>query len=390
MLFNLQSEEQEVVAHLTKLLINILLPAATWKSDIFDGEWSILRDASSAMSDWGMDIRFVAHKESTRTECDVLCVSSRCLDLTSKSVAWQEELKKLRSSTNKLIWFDMRDSAGTTQFEVMPFVDRYVKKQIYRDPRYYFDPPYGGRAYSQFYNRQYGVIDLSAYQMTPLSRSNYSKLCLGWNIGTSSFLARGPSEYRFLGKLKRRVLLEMNAFVGPARQLPLGLSAMSPSHERTNDILAVLGTDYARASVSFQRKLLLSKLNEKVRDTSIIGGRLSPVEFHRQLIRSKLVISAFGWGEVCFREFEATWAGAAFAMPDMSIIETWPDIYIPGETYIALPWDFESVNEILDDALSRPKDLVAMAATAQQRLLAMRQREQLGIFSQKFSAICGF
>ena len=384
----MQSKGQEVVAHLTKLSINILLPAATWKSDIFDGEWSIVRDASSAMLDWGMDVRFVAHKDSTKTECDVLCVSSRCLDLTSKSVAWHEELKELRLSTNKLIWFDMRDSAGTTQFEVMPFVDRYVKKQIYRDPQYYFDPPYGGRAYSQFYNLRYGVTDRSAYQMTPLLQSDYSKLCLGWNIGTSSSLARSPSEYRFLGKLKRRISLEMNAMVGQTRQLPVGLSTMSPHHARPNDIFAVLGTNYARASVSFQRELLLSKLNEKVRDGSIIGGRLSPVEFRRQMTRSKLVISAFGWGEVCFREFEATWAGAAFAMPDMSIIETWPNIYTPGETYIALPWDLGSVNEILDDALMRPQDLVAMAETAQRRLLAMRKREQLEIFAKKFRQIC--
>ena len=62
----------------------------------------------------------------------------------------------------------------------MPFVDRYVKKQIYRDPQYYyFDPPYGGRAYSQFYNRRYGVTDRSAYQMTPLLQSDYSKT-LSW------------------------------------------------------------------------------------------------------------------------------------------------------------------------------------------------------------------
>ena len=116
----------------------------------------------------------------------------------SKSAAWHEELKELRLSTNKLIWFDMRDSAGTTQFEVMPFVDRYVKKQIYRDPQYYFDPPYGGRAYSQFYNRRYGVTDRSAYQMTPLLQSDYSKLCLGWNIGTSSSLARSPRNIDFM------------------------------------------------------------------------------------------------------------------------------------------------------------------------------------------------
>ena len=123
----------------------------------------------------------------------------------------------------------------------------------------------------------------------------------------------------------------MNAMVGQTLQVPVGLSTMSPHHARPNDIFAVLGTNYARASVSFQRELLLSKLNEKVRDGSIIGGRLSPVEFRRQMTRSKLVISAFGWGEVCFREFEATWAGAAFAMPDMSIIETWPNIYTQGK-----------------------------------------------------------
>ena len=39
-----------------------------------------------------------------------------------------ENLKKIYLKNNNLYWFDMRDSAGTTQFEVLPYVKKYIKK----------------------------------------------------------------------------------------------------------------------------------------------------------------------------------------------------------------------------------------------------------------------
>ena len=44
----------------------------------------------------------------------------------------------------------MRDSAGTTQFEVLPFVKKYIKKQFYKDKKLILKLK-GGRFYTDHY-----------------------------------------------------------------------------------------------------------------------------------------------------------------------------------------------------------------------------------------------
>jgi len=375
------------VKSLARRTVHILLPSKTWKGDLYDGEWSIIGDSLAHLLDLGLQVKFFCQYTPELGECDVLCLSSRCFDLTAPSKEWQEQLTKFRVSKPYVIWFDMRDSAGTTQFEVMPYVDRYVKKQIYRNFDFYFDPPYGGRGYTRYYYEKYGVEDRSPYEMAPLLRDDKQKITLGWNIGASSYLSPSRRNRTQFGKVKRRIAIEATA-VGFLRRKPPALWGVSPDCQRPTDIFAVLGTNYDRESVAYQRCLLLSQLGLRESQNDFIGGWLSAPQFQRYLQQSKIVVSAFGWGEVCYREFEATWAGAAFAMPDMSGITTWPDIYCENETYIPLPWHFDNVNEILDDALANPTMLRNIAKAAQERLVGIRDASTLKEFALRFTNMC--
>jgi len=224
--------------------------------------------------------------------------------------------------------------------------------------------------------------------MAPLLEDDRRKFILGWNIGTSSYLSPSMSNRTKLGKIKRRIAMEVAA-TGVLRAKPPRLRGVPPDCDRPIDVFAVLGTNYSRESVAYHRSLLLSRLALRKSGNDLIGGRLPARRFQRCLQQSKIVVSAFGWGEVCYREFEATWAGAAFAMPDMSGIETWPDIYCKDETYIALPWHFDNLNEVLDRALSQPRMLRNMAEAAQKRLVGIRDDSTLEDFALRFARICG-
>jgi hypothetical protein len=55
---------------------------------------------------------------------------------------------------------------------------------------------------------------------------------------------------------------------------------------------------------------------------------------------------------VCWRDFEAAWAGALLVKPDMSHVETAPDLFVPDETYVPLQWDFEDLAAVIADVLA--------------------------------------
>ena len=51
----------------------------------------------------------------------------------------------------------------------------------------------------------------------------------------------------------------------------------------------------------------------------------------------------------------------------MSHLETWPDLYVAGETYMPFRWDLSDVAETVMRAKDDPETTVAVAARAQAR-----------------------
>lgn len=76
-------------------------------------------------------------------------------------------------------------------------------------------------------------------------------------------------------------------------------------------------------------------------------------DFVNVMRRSKCTLSPFGMGEICFRDFEIIMYGSVMIKPDMGIINTYPNIYIPYETYIPCKLDYsdliEKINWVKDN-----------------------------------------
>ena len=68
-------------------------------------------------------------------------------------------LKMARTQSNWFVWLDTADSTGTCHFEVLPYVDRYLKKQLLVDMEMYKKPIWGGRIHCQYYHEKYNLDD---------------------------------------------------------------------------------------------------------------------------------------------------------------------------------------------------------------------------------------
>ncbi len=79
---------------------------------------------------------------------------------------------------------------------------------------------------------------------------------------------------------------------------------------------------------------------------------------------SKVCFSPFGYGEVCWRDYEAVACGAVLLKPDMGHIETDPDIFVPWETYVPVSWDLSDLQETLHRVLSDNALRATIARTA--------------------------
>jgi hypothetical protein len=110
------------------------------------------------------------------------------------------------------------------------------------------------------------------------------------------------------------------------------------------------------------------------RDLGLDTRPLPREEYLEELRAARVGVSPFGYGEVCFRDFEIILAGAALLKPDMSHLETWPPLYAAGETYAAHLWDVSDLGQTVKDLLAgdRWREIAAGAQSVYRRYLFER------------------
>lgn len=99
------------------------------------------------------------------------------------------------------------------------------------------------------------------------------------------------------------------------------------------------------------RRECVKKLNSLSKRIKIEIGKVNHDKYIQNMFKSKICISPWGLGEVCFRDFEAVNNGTILIKPDMSHVDTWPNVYIPNVTYIPCKVDFSDLKDIVDEVL---------------------------------------
>jgi hypothetical protein len=132
-------------------------------------------------------------------------------------------------------------------------------------------------------------------------------------------------------------------------------------------------------SIAYQRRLFLERI---AGNGLFVTGIVPQRRYYRELRDSKITLSPFGWGEVCFRDFEAIISGSLLLKPDMSHLKTWPDVYIPYETYIPVNWDGTDIVEKAETYLANDRERSRIAENAYERYNA-----QLAGLDDRFASL---
>ncbi|MDT3687762.1 MAG: hypothetical protein RO009_22265 [Pseudorhodoplanes sp.] len=299
-----------------------LFPLVVWRRE--------LREA-------GFDVRFFNHSAADVTDCDVLLVDSKFHRdrWVSERNAVLGEFARLAEKC-RVVYCDTTDSSGSLQADLLPAVHVYGKAQVLADRSHYLRPLYGQRLYADYYHRTLGIEDATPEWSVPV-RDKYEleKIRVSWNSGLANYSLHGPARMALYHRLPLPGLLQ---FPQPTKL---------PSAPRQQGVSCRFGTDYPRATVAIQRKMIRDKLAGRI-DTR----KLSRREYFHELESSKLVVSPFGYGEITLKDFEVFLTGGLLLKPDMAHMETWPDFFRGGETMLAHRWDLSDFETQLEDAVT--------------------------------------
>lgn len=270
----------------------------------------------------------------------------------NKALANDEDKKRayvldFRKRFDRVVMLDDGDGSDSLHFEYMDLVDLYFKGKLLRDRKAYLEPSYGRQPFTDFYHQQYGVKDeKEKWRLPPTDPAVLDKLRLSWNLGYGVFPTPTKNRVR-LSRLAARfgmIKLLKPSFDRVYRNLlnetatPVAIDSKKPL------VHARFGYKSYPNTVGFQRRLMLDQLKS---NKQVLTGNVSPKVYQRELQTVGAVLSPFGWGEICFRDFEAVVNGALLIKPDMSHIETWPNIYIPGKTYVPVSWSTDNLTDVV-------------------------------------------
>jgi hypothetical protein len=107
-----------------------------------------------------------------------------------------------------IIWLDLSDSAGNTQFEVLPYVKKYVKKQFYKNKSLYKKIFFRNRFYSDYYQNKFNLENPESQKFTTLNDQYLNKLVQGWNIGVGNYF----DLFKYNKFFKLKSIFEANNF----------------------------------------------------------------------------------------------------------------------------------------------------------------------------------
>lgn len=105
------------------------------------------------------------------------------------------------------------------------------------------------------------------------------------------------------------------------------------------------------------RKGLWDRLENIKNKYLTIADKLPFQEYVEKLAKSKICLSPFGMGELCFRDFESVLMGTIMLKPDQSNVITTPNIYVEGDTYVGCKLDWSDIDEKIDFIMNNFNEL---------------------------------
>ncbi|WP_050759160.1 glycosyltransferase family protein [Roseobacter denitrificans] len=220
---------------------------------------------------------------------------------------------------------------------VDPYITHYLKKSLFRDSHLYFKEFKGDTNLLDYYGRLYGL------EYAPVN----------WNVPDT-----------ILPKLR----LSPNFLTAPHFIDDLSKKAMPRREGRSLDVSVRLGGQDAHGAYAAMRRHA-NGLMTKIEGITRSPPNIVPFKAYMAEMRAaRLCFSPFGFGELCWRDIEAMISGTVMIKPDMSHLETLPNLYEPGVTYLPVRWDFADLEEVIRGALADEDRCRDIAKTAYDRM----------------------
>lgn len=285
------------------------------------------------------------------SKADVLLISGISLSkiLKNSGLTTVDFLSKCKSKEKPLIYLAGSDSTGPFEHDIIRVVDLFLSRQLLKDKSFYLKS-HKRHYFRDLYFSSHHFKNQDDFKSTVYTDVDVKKLGVFWNLGLIDWKTQTSSKFKryYYIYSKNRHFQKY----GPGKDL----------EERYLDLMFRGNLFNGNHDACRLHRIQTYRIYKGFKDKKYIPqeGLVSYDEYINEISKTKICLSPFGWGEICYRDFEAFQNRAILMKPDMGHVETYPDFYLP-ENYISYKWDGEDLKEKIDLVLDRLSDFQEVA-----------------------------
>jgi hypothetical protein len=284
---------------------------------------------------------FSSLKEFKKDFPDLLVISGISLPkILGKKISTNQFLTECRGLRIPLIFLSGSDSTGPMDSKIIASVDCYLNRQILKDKTLY------SKEHRRHYFRdkvfqEHSFKNQESYPLVAYNEEEIKKIGIYWNLGLIDWKTQTTNKLKRYYYIYKRNSEFKNFEIGTElNKRNLDISFRGNLFKGVHDV-----SRFHRLK-SYR---VYKKMSSKYKCPS--DGIIPHVEYMKEMNDSKVCISPFGWGEVCYRDFEAFQAGTLLFKPKMDHLQTFPNFYKP-ENMVFYNWDASDLEEKIELVLS--------------------------------------
>jgi hypothetical protein len=299
-------------------------------------------------------------------ECDVLFVRPTWRHSSNEALDFFSELREMYP-TKRIVLIDPWDQLTGRYLTSAKYVDYILKYQGFKDPAGYLRHYVGGTLITDFLSKRY-AFDIDDWDVGSSPGSDYiDRILPGWNFATTPRFKKAITERTILERFWRR--------------------------KRDIDVFCRVSVHDGKGWYGRYRRMAIDKLLPLGSDYNLaVSGEVSGEQktssrqYFKEIKRSRIAFSPFGWGEITWRDYEAIAYGCLLVKPHVDHVATNPDVFVPGESYVPVEWDFSDVEDKCRYYLSHWDEAEEIIANARRMYLKYFEGDQfLGIIQRAIS-----
>ena len=329
----------------------------------------------SRLFEMGIDISFHFKNSEKIKFCDLVIVESKFVikkwNLSSGNHTkdnWIKNRSKifeflinLKTKDNKVFYYELGDSTYSWALDLLPYVDKLLKPFIFKDKNNYCVPLNGFNIITDYYYKN-GMIESEEFSspkfLQEKDKNLLDKIQLGFNSAFADHsLNSNLWKYDYFSRFSRRFFKIYSTMLNNTKSSEY----IDPESSRKQDLSCRISSDgYRSKGISFHRKE-----TAKILSKYISTNKLSRKDYFYEMRNSKVIVSPFGWGEINVpRDYEVALSGSVLLKPDMSHVDTWPNIF-NKDTVVQYKWDLSNLLELVDKILDNYDDYLPFAIRLQ-------------------------